>query len=156
MTTPTMNIPDTSVVFHRPYTVVSHAGTEYFVTKVNPKKLKVMAAKDGRLLEGDKRAFTFVRAMNEQDHETMRGHENFRTTLSPEVSTEKFGLGNHVVLKEGVKPAGGIAVGTEYVVIGINAKSVSIVPDGGFGNGQQYIRFTPGALEIVKANNNQG
>lgn len=148
-----MTIQDTAVVFHRPYSVVSHGGEEYFVTKVNPKKLKVMAAKDGRLLQGDKSAFTFVRAMNEQDFDAMSGHEKFRTTLNPEVSTEKFGLGNHVVLKKGVKPAGGIAEGTEYVVIGINAKSISIVPDGGFGNGQQYIRFTPNALEIVKSNN---
>ena len=152
MTTETAS---TATVFFRPYTVVRHGSDEYFVTKVNPKKLKVMRARDGLLQEGVHRAFTFVRDMTSEDHAQMHGHEKVKSALNPQVSTTIFGLGNHVVLKEGVKPVAGIPAGTEFIVIGVNAKTVNIVPDGGFGNGQQYIQFTPGALEIVKANNNQ-
>lgn len=154
-TAPFPPLPELAPYVHfQSYTVVSHGSEEYFVMKVNPKKLKVMRARDGLLQMGDHRAFTFVRDMTSEDRAQMHGHEKVKSALNPQVSTETFALGNHVVLKKGVKPIAGIAAGTEFVVIGVNAKSVNIVPDGGYGNGMQYFRFVPNALEIVKANNN--
>lgn len=141
-------------VIHREYTVVRYANNEYFVTKVNPKNLKVVGVKDGRIQNGPKTIFTLVRDMTSDDHRLLKDHQDFSKAANPEVDTRAFGLGNHVVLKEGIKPVGSVAPGTVFIVIGVNGKSISIVPDGGFGNGAQYLRFDPRALEIVKANNN--
>lgn len=147
--------PYAAPVIHREYTVVTFAAEEYFVRKVNPKNLKVMRVKDGRLQMGPKRIFTYVRDMTAEDHKTMADHRAFSKEAVPEVDTRTFGLGNHVVLKEGIKPVGNVEPGTVYVVIGVNAKTINIVPDGGHGNGSEYFQYPPATLEIVKANNRQ-
>lgn len=147
--------PYAAPVIHRLYTVVSYLNNEYFVLKVNPKNLKVMGVKDGRLQDGPKSIFAFVRDMNDEDFNLLNEHQKFSKATTTQVDTRPFGLGNHVVLKKGVKPVAGIPAETVFVVIGVNPKTINVVPDGGYGNGAQYIRFDPRALEIVKANNRQ-
>lgn len=132
----------------RAYTVVTHGGAEYFVTKVNPKNLNVTEAATGVKRRGPHTAFAFVRNMTEEDHRKLA---SFEDAAPKRTSTTTFGLGNRVRIKDGVKRFDGMTEDQEYVVIGVNSKTISIVPDGGYPDGTRYLRYGPEFLEITKA-----
>lgn len=149
---------------HLANTVVKDvSGTEYFVTKVNPKKLIVLSLVDGRTLDGAHGLFTFVRVMSIVDltrRHALEGQwaenpENPNRVTAKDAgkaaapALPKIGLGMRVRIPAQLR-LGNFPVDVDYVVIGINAKTFNIVPLGGFGNGNEYTRVSRGYLTVVE------
>lgn len=151
---------------HLANTVVKDgSGTEYFVTKVNPKNLTVLSLVDGRPLTGPHRLLNFVRVMAPVDlrrryalegqwaenpenpyRVTAKDAEKAAAKAAAAAALPKLGLGMRVRLN---KRIGDFGTDIEYVVIGINAKTFNIVPLGGYGKGTEYARASRGYLTLV-------
>lgn len=138
---------------HRLYTVVTDpSGVEYFVEKINPKKLVVMRASDGKMRQAPHRYYTFLRSFGSDEHQARRAFKEAaeaRQTAADQPEEPKLGLGMRVRVPADLR-LGNFPVDVDYVVINVNSKSVSVVPLGGFGNGQQYARISPRMLTIVE------
>lgn len=138
---------------HRLYSVVTDpSGVEYFVEKINPKNLVVMRASDGKMLQGPHRHFTFLRSFGSDEHQARRAFKEAaepRQTAADQSEKPKLCLGMRVRVPANMR-LGNFPVDVDYVVIGVNAKTINVVPLGGFGSGQQYARLSPGMLTIVE------
>ena len=131
------------------------SGTEYFVTKVNPKNLELISMVDGHPLTSPHGLVKFVRETTMGDlHRRFDLEDKWAVNpenLDPKPANPrglpKIGLGMRVRVLEQL---GDFPRDVDYVVIGINATTFNVVPLGGFGNGTKYASVSRECLTIIE------